>query len=101
MDEMDEKTDKGCFFCDQHLDNGVRLEIWPSEPDGRYEVTMTLAIAKARWWQRWRSDPPLPERRRQDFLEALDRASTWLGNKGNYHPCCLRLRVSFLQSDDS
>jgi hypothetical protein len=94
-----EKYENGHYGYDRELDNGIRLEIWPSEPDGPYQVQVTLDIPQPRRWQRWRSDSPLPQRKRQDIIEALDIASAWLCNKGNYSPRCMVLQVRFTESD--
>lgn len=96
MEDTNE-TDLDCYYFNQHRDDGIKLQVCPFLSG--YSVMVNLRIPEARWWQQLQSDKRLPTNTRQGIIDALDCASTWLCNKGNYHPCCLNLEVTFTPSD--
>ena len=78
----------------------VDVEIW-SAGGGEYEVRVTCAVRRARWWQWWRSDLPVPWGKRKSIVDALKYSQSWLGSRKQckFAPCYLELKVYFAKSD--
>jgi len=83
-------------------DDGISLEVWPKGQDS-YEVTVCCEYPRAKWWQWWRSDLPLPYGKQKAVLDALQFAQSWLcrkeARKKHVLPSYMELIVTFTESD--
>jgi len=94
-DETDREPPEPLY--DFYWDDDVYVEIWPCGLSS-YEVMVTCSVRRARWWQWWQSDLPLPRGKRKDIHNALKHAQSKLRKKG-VSPSYTELKVIFTKSD--